>query len=118
MQTSALNTHAFVVRPNPLLPPLILRDATTGNYTGAFIELARILAERLNFVPEFVTPPDGKWGVAKNGTWTGQGRTDTKLISVYTMSINNYSFSGRSFAQGLNRFGGEENLVASYYNPL
>ena len=58
-------------------PPMqILHYDTTGESItgggGLFLEPMNILAIKLNFSVNLMTPNDGKWGVlTKNGSWTG-----------------------------------------------
>ena len=43
----------------------------SGSYTGYFIKLMDIIAEKLNFSYHIIETDDGKYGSLENGTWTG-----------------------------------------------
>ncbi len=52
--------------------PQVIFDHTFGRFDGLFVEVVRLLEERLNFKAGFVQPPDGVWGSQlPNGSWTG-----------------------------------------------
>ena len=43
----------------------------SGLYTGYFIKLMDMIAEKLNFTYHIIAPDDGKYGSLQNGAWTG-----------------------------------------------
>ena len=48
----------------------IIKDKS-GLYTGYFIKLLDVIAEKLNFTYHIIQSNDGKFGSLQNGTWTG-----------------------------------------------
>ena len=54
-------------------PPYIVKDEN-GLYSGYYIELMNMIAEKLNFTFHMTEPADKNYGSLENGEWTGMVR--------------------------------------------
>ena len=66
---SGLNNLTLVFSVMPWSPYVI--KATSGVYSGYYIGIMEIIAEKLNFTFQVTEPSDGKYGTLENGQWTG-----------------------------------------------
>ena len=51
-------------------PPYNIKESS-GTYSGYYVHLMEMMAEKLNFTLRIIEPDDGQYGAFENGQWTG-----------------------------------------------